>query len=139
MIYTRWFGDVGDDAAAGVIVERLLARYYRTPNVIGLSVDIKDRANVDLAGLISVSSYLLETAVGAGQPEPMQINMVRTGDDIIRVEAETYSITGRFGFWMQDPQADYDTATVLEKAEGAFWMDDTIGVFPDGTGPYVYF
>lgn len=139
IIYTRWFGDVGDDAAASVIVERLLARYYKTPKIVGLSVDIKDRTNIDLAGLVSISSYLLETAVGAGQPEPMQIKMVKTTDDMIRVEAETYSITGRFGFWMQDPLPDYDTATALEKAEGAFWMDDTIGVFPDGTGPYVYF
>jgi hypothetical protein len=138
-IYTRWFGDLGDDGAASVIVERLLARYYKTPKVISLSVDVKDRASVDLASLITVSSYLLETATGAGQPEPMQINMVKTTDDMVLIEAETYSITGRFGFFMQDPQGDYDTATTLEKAEGCFLMDDTIGIFPDGTGPYLMF
>jgi hypothetical protein len=138
-IYTRWFGVNGNDVAAAVIAERLYDRYAVTPKVISFSVDIKDRANIDLGGLIAVESYLLQSATGAGAVEPMQINMMKTGDGSIMVEAETYTITGRFGFWMQNPQADYDTATDLEKAEGAFWMDDTIGVFPDGTGPYVYF
>lgn len=138
-IYSRWFGQYGDDAAASVIVERLLARYRNTPKIIGLTLDIKDRAGVDLGSLLAVTSYLLQDKDGQTAQEPMQVNMIEVKGDRIKIEAETYSITGRFGFWMQNPQADYSTATADEKQYGAFWMDATVGVFPDGTGPYIYF
>lgn len=138
-IYSRWFGRIGDDTAAGVIAERLLARYRNTPKVIGLTLDIKDRAGVDLGSLLSVTSYLAQDKDGAQEAVTMQVNMIEISGDRIKVEAETYSITGRFGFWLQDPLPDYSTATDEEKQVGAFWMDDTVGSFPDGTGPYVYF
>lgn len=138
-IYSRWFGQYGDDAAASVIAERLFSRYQNTPKVIGLTLDIKDRAEVSLGRLLKVTSYLLQDEDGLQQAEPMQANMVDVSDGRIKIEAETYTITGRFGFWVQDPLPDYTTATAQEKQDGAFWMDDTIGTFYDGTGPYVYF
>lgn len=138
-IRTRWFGQIGDDVNASIIAERLLGRYRDTPKVLGMTLDIKDRASIDLAGLLSVTSYLMQDDDGQMTNEPMQIRKVEILNDQIRIEAETFPISGRFGFWMQDPQADYSTATDEEKATGAFWMDDTIGVFSDGTGPYLYF
>lgn len=138
-IFCPWFGQFGNDAAATAIAERLLARYVTTPKRISLTLDIKDRDNVDLGGLLLVNTHSLRTPTGQIDPQPMQINMMERIDDRIKIEAETYTIDGRFGFLMQDPAPDYDTATDLEKAEGCFLMDDSIGVFPDGSGPYVMF
>lgn len=138
-IYTRWMGLSGNDAAASVITERLLARYQVTPKKLSFAVDVKDKDAVALATLITVTSYLLTDATGASVPTPMQVNGVTPRDGRIAVECESFTIDGRFGFYTQEPLLDYDTATATEKAEGAFYTDDTIGTFPDGTGPYVYF
>lgn len=138
-IYTRWMGQSGNDAAASVITERLLARYQVTPKKLSFVIDPKDKDAITLATLITVTSYLLTDATGASVPTPMQVNGLIPRDGRIAVECESFTIDGRFGFYTQDPQLDYDTATSIEKAEGAFYMDETIGTFPDGTGPYVYF
>jgi len=104
-----------------------------------MSLDVKDSPDVSLGGLITVSSYLLQDATGASNPEQMQINKIEFANDRINIAAQTYSISGRFAFWLQDVQNPYGTASTAEKAFGAFWMDDTIGTFADGSGPYVYF
>lgn len=138
-IFTRWFGQFGDDGAAGVITERLLGRYRDTPKLITATLDMKDRPGISLGALISVTSYLIQDETGLVAPETMQVNKVLVSGDRITIGAETYSISGRFCFWMQNPLPDYSTATATQKQFGAFWMDDAIGTFPDGTGPYVYF
>jgi len=136
----RWYGRDGDDAGASVVTERLLARYENPPKIVSGELDVKDRDSVKLTSRLRVISRLLQDANGGGEPELMQANRVEyTGDDRVKFRAETYSLDGRFGFWMQNPLPDYSTATDYEKKNGAFWMDDTIGVFSDGTGPYVYF
>ena len=139
-IFCPWFGTVGNETAAGVISERLLERYRTTPDVFTAMLDEKDSATIGMGTIVAVSSMVLQDATGAIKPKQMQVNMVERGSGRLQIKAETYDITGRFGFWMQDPQVQYDTtATATQKAEGAFWMDDTIGTFPDATGPYVWF
>jgi hypothetical protein len=136
----RWYGRDGDDASASAVTERLLGRYENPPKIISGELDVKDRGPVKLTSRLRVISELLQDANGGGEPELMQANYVEyTGDDRVKFRAESDRIDGRFGFIMQDPQSDYDAATDTEKAEGCFIMDDTIGVFPDGTGPYVFF
>jgi hypothetical protein len=116
-----------------------LARYEKTPTILSGDLDVKDRDQIYLSRLIRVTSNLLLDQTGAQLPTQMQVNYVQGEDGRVKFRAETASIEGRFGFWMDDPAPDYDTATDEEKEDGAFWMDDTIGVFPDGTGPYLWF
>ena len=138
-IYSRWFGTNGDDAAASVIAERLADRYKDTPKIISGMLDVKDADSVALASLLSVYSYLLTDDDGNKVPELMQVRYVSRRNDQVEFKAETYSIAGRFAFILDDPTPDYDFASDDDKTFGAYIMDDTIGVFPDGTGPYVLF
>jgi len=138
-VKTRWFGRTGDDAAVSVITERLLARYTDPPKVLSATLDVKDRAGIELATLVEVTSRVLQGADGVQVAEPMQISYVEYAEDRLKIRAETFNISGRFGYWLDDPTNDYGTATDEDIEFGAYWMDDTIGEFPDGTGPYVYF
>lgn len=137
-IFCRWFGQIGDDTAASVIAERLAARYQIAPRTLSVSLDVKDRA-LKLGDLITAQTRVLQDEFGAQDAVTMQVKYVEISDSVLMLAAEEFGIEGRFGYLMQDPQGDYDTASDAEKADGAFLMDEAIGTFPDGTGPYVIF
>lgn len=135
----RWYGRTGNDSGASVVTERLLARYEKPPKVIAGELDVKDRAGVSLTSRLSISSRLLQDENGFNASEPMQVNYAEyTADDRVKFKAETYSLEGRFGFWMDDAvdEMDYGSATDTEKDEGAYWWDETE---PDWDEAYVYF
>jgi len=140
-VFSRWLGPDGDSAAAGVIVDRLVSRYQESPIEITGKLDIKDRDAVTLGALVRITSRVLQDATGATKTRIAQIKHVQQSAGALMFKAETYDVDTRFGFWMTDAVSlpDYDTATDLEKSQGAFWMDDAIGEFPDGTAPYNYF
>ena len=140
-ITMRWFGADGDDAAASVVTERLLSRFKNPPKIISGELDVKDRSGVELASRLRVTSAQLEDENGASLPELMQVSAAEyTTDDRVEFTAQTYTLDGRFGFWMDSATAPtYSTATDAEKTGGAYWMDDAVGTFSDGSGPYVYF
>ena len=140
-VFSRWLGPDGDSAAAGVIVDRLVSRYQESPIEITGKLDIKDRDAVTLGVLVRITSRVLQDATGATKTRIAQIKHVQQSAGALMFKAETYDVDTRFGFWMTDAVSlpDYDTATDLEKSQGAFWMDDAIGEFPDGTAPYNYF
>lgn len=140
-IFTRWFGRAGDETSAGIIVERLLARYKRTPRVVSGVLDVKDRAQVNLGARVQIESYVLQDVDGATLAVPMQVNYAEYTDDRVKFRAEEYRLDGRFAFWMDDgtAPADYASATDAQKATGAFWGDETQATFPDGTSQYVWF
>lgn len=137
-IYCRWFGQAGDDTAASVIAERLAARYQIAPRTLSAALDVKDKA-LGLGDLISAQARVLQDEFGGQSAVTMQVKALERTDGRITLAAEEFGIEGRFGYIMQDPQADYDLATDADRAEGCFLMDDTVGVFPDGTGPFVIF
>jgi hypothetical protein len=123
----RWFGRTGDDSTASVIVERMLSRYTITPNVISGALDVKDRASITLGDRIEVTSYVLQDDDGGGYTEQMQVNYIEYADDLLKFRAETFSMAGRFGYYMDSDtdEMDYDTATAAERAEGAYYWDNT--------------
>ena len=136
-MYSRWFGQTGNDAFAAVVAERLVARYRDTPTVITGLLDIAD-AGIAPADIVDVTTYLINDATGLSESQRFQISRVEDKDQRISFRAESYSIDGRYAFWMTDPQADYSTATDEEKATGAFWADEA-ATDELGLNPYVYF
>lgn len=141
VIYSRWFGEFGDDAAATIISERLIARYKTVPRNLSCTLDFKDMASIDLTGLVEAQTRLITDDTGAVEPYSMQVlyrEEVEPGLSF-RIEAQTFNIEGRFGWIMLDTAPDYDSASALEKAEGCFIVDEAILSFPDGTDPYVMF
>ena len=137
-IFSRWFGEAGNDAAASVIAERLVSRFRDTPRVLTAVLDVKD-AGLELADLVQVTSRFLQDETGLDGTLPMQIGMRERAGDRLKIRAESGVPSARFGFWMNAPAPGYDSATALEKEEGAFWFDDALADFGDGTGPYVWF
>jgi hypothetical protein len=140
-VFTRWFGRTGDDTSAGIIAERLLARYKDTPKIVSGVLDVKDRPTVHVGARVSVESYVLQDIDGATLAVPMQVNYAEYSEDRVKFRAEEYRLDGRFGFWMDDGTAptDYASATDAQKATGAFWGDDTLASFPDGSPFYQWF
>lgn len=137
-VFTRWFGREGNDAAVSIITERLLARYENTPKIVSGELDVKDRPSVTLAARLLVETYALQDIDGAVLAEPMQVNYAEYSEDRVKFRAETYSIEGKFGFWMDEATApvDYDSATEAQRATGAFWADEAA---PDEEKDYVWF
>lgn len=137
-LFTRWFGREGNDTAVGIITERLLSRYERTPNLVSGTLDVKDRPAMTLGARILIETYSLQDVDGATLAEPMQVNYVEYSEDRVKFRAETYKIDGQFAFWMDDGTApvDYDSATDEQRATGAFWADADN---PNEETDYVYF
>lgn len=138
-IYTRWYGRVGNDTAALVLAERLASRYADTPLIFSATLDVKDKTAAVNGALVRVSSRIVQDGTGLAGPTVFQINRAAEGGDRIEVKAEAFSLDGRYAYYMDDPEPDYSAASDAEKAFGAYYMDESIGVFSDGTGPYVYF
>lgn len=141
VILSRWFGSLGDDSSASIIVERLMSRYIAVPRNLTCDLDVKDLSGIDLTSLVAAQARLITDETGQIVSYPMQVlyrEEVQPGSRF-RIEAQTFNIEGRFGWIMLDTAPDYDAASVTEIAEGCFIVDEAILSFPDGTDPYVMF
>lgn len=140
-IRTRWFGPNGNGAVVSVLAERLANRYSKAPRIFKCELDAKDSGSVDLGALVQITSRVLADDAGFSVPMSAQVRFMERRSDRIIIHAETYDIDGRFGYWMDGSGGlpDYSTATDIDKANGAFWMDESTGTFSDGTGPYLWF
>lgn len=136
-IYSRWFGEFGDDAAAASIAVRLRNRYAVTPNLLSGEVDPKDKDSLALGSVVEVTSYLLQDATGANLPEQMQVKYLEEKDGRIAFKAETFRFTDRYGLVRADPSVNYTSATEEEKRNGTWVVSASTLTFPDGSGPYV--
>jgi len=139
-IYCRWFGE-GNDAAAGAIAERWANRFEEIPSEVTIVLDAKDRENVAVGNLVTITTRALQDEIGQSIETEAMITSVEENQPghAIKVTVQTYSFSGRFGFWLEDPQPFYDTASAADLEFGAFWFNDTVATFTDGTGPYLYF
>lgn len=137
-ITSRWFGTAGDYANASVIADRLLARFRDTPIQLTCVLDAKDLAGMAPTAVLQVMTRLITDDTGAMVAYPMQVQYREETDpgNRVKIEAQTFKVTGRFGYIMLDGSPDYDAATAAQKIEGAWIVDDTLLSFPDGTGPY---
>jgi len=138
-IYSRWFGETGDDAAAASIAKRLLNRYSITPKIISGVLDVKDRTQVQLGGVLEMTTYLLQDATGATLPEQLQVNYVEEKDNRITFRAESYTFTNRYGLVTESARPDYGASTVAQRRVGTYLVDATTLRFANGDLPYVLF
>jgi len=136
-MYSRWFGEVGNDFFAAIVAERLVSRYRDTPTVITGLLDVS-KYGIAPADIVDVTTFLMNDATGLSDTHRFQVSRVEDQDQRIAFRAESYSIDGRYSFWLTDPQADYSTATAAEKSYGAFWADEA-ATDELGLNPYVYF
>jgi len=139
-IFSPWLGD-GNDGVAYAISDRLSNRYENTPRQVTFKADAKDRDEITIGRLATMTSRAFQDDTGANLPTEVLITSIEEDNPghSVKVKAITHQFLGRFGFWLQNPQPDYDTASDDDKEFGAFWFDDNLTDFGDGTGPYLYY
>lgn len=138
-VFCRWLG-AGADALISVVTARLLTRFERSPKRFTLVLDAKDR-EIKLAQIIYISSKYLTDVTG--NPVSTLAQVISRKDSVpgheIQVQCQLFDFSGRYGYIMENTAtSDYDSATDLEKAEGAYIIDDGDLFFSDGTEPYVF-
>lgn len=140
-IFSRWFGADGDDTNASAITSRYVMRYRDPPKAVRFQVDVDKRADVELADIVAVTSRAFVDETGqqvATTCQVMQTQEVEPGA-VIAVTAQTYDISGRFGYVMANSANDYGSATASEKADGCYIIATASTEFSDGSGPFVIF
>lgn len=137
---TRWLGD-GNESIANSIAGRKLARFRNTPKQVQFGIDYKDRASVGLAGLLRLTSHVIQDVTGASASTQMQVSEVReaVAGHLIRVTAETFRFDQKLGFIMPSAANDYGSATDDEKATGCYIVNGTRLEFGDGEPPYLIY
>jgi len=139
-IFCRWLGG-GNDIVAGAVTERLAVRFEDTPREATFVLDAKDRNLVAPADLFEITTRVVQDETGDSLTRVMQVTAIEHNEPghSTRVTAVTNQFLARYGYWLEDPQPDYDTASDDDVTWGAFWFDDGEADFGDGTGPYQYF
>jgi len=140
-ITTRWLGQFGSNTIAAIVADRLASRYRVTPQTYTGMLDDKDARNIKLGDICMVTTRLIVDVHGAPLPTLMQVRYI---EDTVpghraQIKLQTFTFEGRFGYIMLPDAPDYDAATDAEKLEGAWMVDEAIGDFGDGLGPYVMF
>lgn len=135
-IQTRWL-DQGDDTTVAIVSWQLLRRFEKAPMRIKCLIDARDKAILlsdvveletdDLASTVGEVTTRLMQVIGRSEPTPYHT---------VEVELQRFEFSGRFGFITPDSYPVYGSASDAEKEAGAFIVDETTMLFPDGTGPY---
>lgn len=135
-IYARF---VTRDANAFRLATRLLLRYRLIPKYLNLSLDAKSRS-IKIGDVLAVTTGAFVDTEGGLASTLWQV--VKADEfspgHAFRVELQSYFFIGRFGFIMPSTATDnYASATADEKATGLYIADETTGLMPDGTDPYL--
>lgn len=135
-IRTRWL-DQGDDTTVAIVSWQLLRRFEKAPMRVKCLIDARDKAILlsdvveletdDLASPVGEVTTRLMQVIGRSEPLPYHT---------VQVELQRFEFSGRFGFITPDTYPVYGSATDAEKESGAFIVDETTLLFPDGTRPY---
>lgn len=138
-IFSRWLG-TGNDAVAAAAANRLAVRFEETPRAVTFKVDAKDRDNIAVADLVTLTTRALQDDTGLHLATDTQITSVEehAPGHALTVTAQTYEFQGRYGFVTENSRPDYDASTDAQKAKGTYIVGGS-GVFSDGTESYKIF
>lgn len=135
-VRTRWL-DQGDDTTVAIISWQLLRRFQQAPMRVKCLIDARDKAILlsdvvrlqteDMASTVGEVTTRLMQVIGRSEPVPYHT---------VEVELQRFEFSGRFGYITPNTYPVYGSATAEEKEAGAFIVDGTTLLFPDGTGPY---
>lgn len=138
--FSPWLGD-GDDVVAAAVSNRLTDRYRDTPREITFLADVKDKTRLELAQLIRATTRAMQDETGQNRAMDMQVTAAEETDpgNRLRITAQSYEFTGRYGFITENARPDYDASSAAQIEKGTYIVDESTLLFPDGTGPYVIF
>lgn len=116
----------------------LLLRYARTPRVLTLMVDAKDRA-LTIGDVAAVTSDLVRDS--QGQLAELNWQITAAKEDVAghryTLTLQEYDFRGRFGHYMADGAPSYGGASDEQRASGGFYADPD-GLMSDGSEGYRY-
>lgn len=135
-IKTRWL-DQGDDTTVAIVSWQLLRRFQQAPMRVKCLIDARDKdillsdvvelQTEDLASMTGEVTTRLMQVIGRSEPTPYHT---------VQVELQRFELSGRFGYITPDTYPVYGSASSAEKEAGAWIVDESTLLFPDGTGPY---
>lgn len=135
-VRTRWL-DQGDDTTVAIVSWQLLRRFQQAPMRIKCLIDARDKA-ILLSDVVQLQTEDMASTVGEVTTRLMQVigRSEPTPYHTVQVELQRFEFSGRFGYITPDSYPVYGSASTAEKEAGAWAVDESTLVFPDGTGPY---
>lgn len=127
----------GNDDLVRVTGRSLLRRFVDAPKSYEILLDAKDNA-IGLTDVLEVTSRNITDDDGAPLPTLMQVVEIkgkRASHDFT-VVAQDFTLSGRFGYCMENDAPVYDAASAPERDSGNFAVDENTLKFPDNTLPY---
>jgi len=134
-IFSRW---INTDNNALLVAASLVLRYKYIPRYLTLRVDAKDRA-IDIADVVDISTRHKIDSEGnreATRYQVISLEEIEPGETV-SVDLQTYLFIGKFAIIMENDAPVYADATEAEREDGCWLADETTGLMPDGTQPYL--
>lgn len=137
-IFCRWL-NTGNDPIVRIISQRILDRFNAAPEYFHLTLDAKD-ISLGLTDILSVTSRVISDETGKSVPKQLQItekSETKSGHEV-KIVCQSYEFDDFYGFIMENDANGFDSATDLEKEEGAYIIAeaDVDDGFADGTQTY---
>lgn len=126
------------DANSILVGASLLLRYKNTPEYLRMTIDAKDRA-YGVGTVLDVESGDVLDADGAIRADRWQViefEEVAPGEKA-QLLLQSYNFVGKFAIIMENSAPNYAAATADERLQGCWMSDETTGLMPDGTDPYL--
>jgi hypothetical protein len=137
-IFCRWLNN-GADAIVRTLSLRLLKRLNTPPKHYTITLDYNDNA-LGLTSVIELDSRVATDPTGNVVKPLLQVmrkTQKRQGHEI-EIVAQAFNYNGRYGSIMENTAPNYGLATPTEKRTGAYLVDGTTLLFPDGEPPYAF-
>lgn len=137
-VFCRWLNN-GADAVVRTLGIRLLKRFNTPPVNYTILLDAKDRA-IGLVDVLEIDSRIVTDETGLSVKKLVQVfkrTEKRSGHEI-EITAQAFVYDGKYGIIMANTAPDYGAATDAEKKNGAWFVDGTTLLFPDGEKPYSF-
>lgn len=134
-INCRWLNQ-GDDATVRILSIRYLNRFKLQPVRYMVELDYKDDCSI--ADVVQLESRVITDDAGELMPVLSQVIM---RDDVVsghkvRVALQRFQFDQRYGFITENTRPVYDLSSDVQKARGAYFVDESTLLFADGGGPY---
>ena len=137
-VFCRWLNN-GADAVVRTLALRLLKRFNTPPKHYTILLDAKDR-DIGLADVIELDSRIVTDETGLPVTALLQViktTQKRSGHEI-EIVAQSFNYDGKYGVIMENTAPVYGSATDAEKRNGAWFVNGSTLVFPDGASPYLF-
>lgn len=137
-VFCRWLNN-GADAIVRTLAIRLLKRFNTPPKHYTILLDAKDR-DIGLADVIELDSRIITDETGLPVTALLQViktTQKRSGHEI-EIVAQSFNYDGKYGVIMENTAPVYGSATDEQKRNGAWFVNGSTLVFPDGASPYLF-